>query len=114
MFVLAGRRFAGNGAPDAGEMPPVKGEGVTPMSHIPIPPPRIFTVEWDAVRRKFNALNDGRESLGMSADRANAIGTAIRGANNACRSGGCVAVQILLQNGTYRTEYIAQPVFRQP
>ncbi|MES2293449.1 MAG: hypothetical protein V4527_09165 [Pseudomonadota bacterium] len=87
---------------------------MTPMSHIPNPPPRIFTVEWDAVQRKFIAFNDGRESLGMSADRANAIGVAIRGANNACRSGGCVAVQVLLQNGKYRTEYIAQPVFRQP
>ena len=84
------------------------------MSHIPNPPPRIFTVEWDAVQRKFNALNDGRESLGMSTDRANAIGAAIRGANYASRTGGCVAVQVLLHSGKYRTEYIAQPVFRQP
>lgn len=87
---------------------------MTPVSHIPIPPPRIFTVEWDAVQRKFIAFDDGREPLGMSADRANAIGVAIRGANNACRSGGCVAVRVLLHNGKYRTEYIAQPVIRQP
>jgi hypothetical protein len=87
---------------------------MTPVSHIPISSPRIFTVEWDAVQQKFLALDDGRALLGMSADRANAIGSAIRSANKACRTGGCVAVKVLLQNGKYRTEYIAQPVFRRP
>ena len=84
------------------------------MSQIPIPPPRIFTVEWDAVQRKFIALDDGREQLGMSEDRANAIGSAIRGANKASRNGYCVAVKVLLQNGKYRIEYITQPVVRRP
>jgi hypothetical protein len=84
------------------------------VSQIPTPPPRIFTVEWDAGRRKFVALDDGRALLGMSADRASAIGSAIRGANSACRINGCVAVKVLLQNGKYRTEYIAQPFFRRP
>ena len=74
--------------------------------------PRIFTVEWDAAQRKFIARDDGRELIASSGDRGNAIGCAIRSANNASRDGGCVAVRVLLQNGKYRTEYIAQPVFR--
>ena len=81
------------------------------MPAIPIPPlaMRVFTVEWDAIRKKFVAFNDEREPLGIAEDRANAIGIAIRGANSASRVKGFVAVQVLLQNGKYRTEYITQP-----
>jgi hypothetical protein len=81
------------------------------MPASPIPPNamRIFTVEWDAVQKKFIALNDGREPIGNAADRANAIGIAIRGANSASKSGGFIAVKVLLQSGKYRTEYITQP-----
>jgi len=85
---------------------------MTPINPTPLPVPRIFTVEWDAAQRKFAARDDGRELLAMSTDRASAIGSAIRSANQASRSGSCVAVKVLLQNGKYRTEYIAQPVLR--
>lgn len=90
------------------EVPPVTG-GHMPESHISQQSPRVFTVEWDAGQKKFVARNDGREMLGMAADRANAIGIAIRSANSASRIGGFVAVQVLLQSGQYRTEYITQP-----
>jgi hypothetical protein len=85
---------------------------MTPTIPTPIEVPRVFTVEWDVVQRKFIARDDGREFIAMSGDRANAIGSAIRSANNASRGGGCVAVKVLLQSGKYRTEYIAQPVLR--
>ncbi len=80
-----------------------------PASQIPPAAIRIFTVEWDAAQKKFIAFNDGREALGIAADRANAIGIAIRSANSASRAGGFVAVKVLLHNGKYRTEYITQP-----
>lgn len=90
------------------EVPPVTG-GHMPESHISQQSPRVFTVEWDAGQKKFIARNDGREMLGMAADRANAIGIAIRSANSASRVGGFVAVKVLMQSGKYRTEYITQP-----
>jgi hypothetical protein len=80
-------------------------EGQTPSTAM-----RVFTVTWDAVQKKFIAWNDLSEPLGVAADRANAIGIAIRSANNASRAGGFVAVKVLLQSGKYRTEYITQPV----
>lgn len=71
---------------------------------------RVFTVAWDPVQKKFIARNDLSEPLGITADRANAIGIAIRSANSASRTGGFIAVKVLLQSGKYRTEYITQPV----
>ncbi|MES2255648.1 MAG: hypothetical protein V4559_11475 [Pseudomonadota bacterium] len=85
-----------------------------PESHNPPVSPRVFTVEWDVGQKKFIARNDGREMLGMAADRANAIGIAIRGANSAGRVGGFVAVKVLMQSGKYRTEYITQPGIGRP
>jgi hypothetical protein len=81
------------------------------MTASPIPPNalRVFTVEWDSTQRKFIAFNDGREPLGSTTDRANAIGIAIRNANMISRAGGYVAVKVLLHTGKYRTEYITQP-----
>jgi hypothetical protein len=81
------------------------------MPATPISPAamRVFTVEWDAVRKKFIAFDDERETLGIAQDRANAIGIAIRSANSASRVKGFVAVKVLLQNGKYWTEYITQP-----
>ncbi len=81
---------------------------------IPQTSPRVFTVEWNVERLKFIALDDLRENLGLSANRASAIGIAILAANNASRTGSRVAVRVLLRNGTYRTEYIAQPAHRRP
>jgi hypothetical protein len=80
-----------------------------PANSIPPPAMRIFTVEWDALQKKFVAFNEGHEPLGTAADRANAIGIAIRSANSAGKTGGFVAVKVLLQSGKYRTEYITQP-----
>ena len=71
---------------------------------------RVFTVAWDPVQMKFIARNDLAEPLGITGDRANAIGIAIRSANSASRTGGFIAVKVLLQSGKYRTEYITQPV----
>jgi len=71
---------------------------------------RVFTVTWDPGQRKFVAWNDLSEPLGIAAERANAIGIAIRSANTASRTGGFIAVKVLLQSGKYRTEYITQPV----
>jgi hypothetical protein len=70
---------------------------------------RTFTVEWDQNRRKFVALNDHRDLLGMFPNQSNAIGSAIRDAKLACREGCRIAVKVLQQNGTFRNEYIAQP-----
>jgi hypothetical protein len=73
--------------------------------------PRVFTVVWDRTQNKFVARNERNEPLGVAAERANAIGIAIRCANAASRAGGYVAVQVLMQSGKYRTEYIAPPVW---
>ena len=70
---------------------------------------RVFTVAWDPMQKKFVARNALSEPLGNTADRANAIGIAIRSAYNASRTGGFIAVKVLLQSGKYRTEYITQP-----
>ena len=80
-------------------------EGQTPSAGM-----RVFTVEWDSMQKKFIARNDLCEPLGITADRANAIGIAIRSANSAARAGSFIAVKVLLQSGKYRTEYITQPV----
>ena len=68
--------------------------------------PRVFTVAWDLAQKKFIVRDDRSELLGMAAERANAIGIAIRCANTASKAGGYVAVQVLMQSGKYRTEYI--------
>lgn len=86
------------------------GGRVVAEAQIPSNSMRVFTVEWDAMQKKFIARNDLCEPLGITADRANAIGIAIRSANSAARSGGFIAVKVLLQSGKYRTEYITQPV----
>ena len=75
---------------------------------------QIVTVEWDAGLEKFVAWNDAGQALAASANRANAIGGAIRFAKSASRDGACVAVRVLLHDGRYRTEYIAEPSFRRP
>ena len=73
--------------------------------------PRVFTVAWDLALKKFVARDDRNELLGMAAERANAIGIAIRCANAASKTGGYVAVQVLMQSGKYRTEYITPPIW---
>jgi hypothetical protein len=72
--------------------------------------PRVFTVAWDAAGKKFVARDDRSELLGTAAERAIAIAIAIRCANAASRTGGYVAVQVLMQSGKYRTEYITPPI----
>ena len=39
---------------------------------------RVFTVAWDSAQKKFIARNDLCEPIGVTDDRANAIGIAIR------------------------------------
>lgn len=82
----------------------MSGDQISPSST------RVFTVAWDPVRNKFVVRDDRNELLGAAAERANAIGIAIRSANTASKAGGYVAVQVLMQSGKYRTEYIAPPV----
>jgi hypothetical protein len=74
------------------------------------PGPRVFTVAWDRSQNKFVARDDRNALLGAAAERANAIGIAIRSANMASKAGGYVAVQVLMQSGKYRTEYITPPI----
>jgi hypothetical protein len=73
--------------------------------------PRVFTVAWDFAQKKFVARDDRNELLGVAGERANAIGIAIRCANTASKAGGYVAVQVLMQSGKYRTEYITPPIW---
>lgn len=80
-----------------------------PEGQIPSTAMRVFTVAWDPGQKKFIARNDLSEPIGITDDRANAIGIAIRSANSASRAGGFIAVKVLLQSGKYRTEYITQP-----
>jgi hypothetical protein len=73
--------------------------------------PRVFTVAWDLAQKKFVARDDRNALLGVAGERANAIGIAIRCANTASKTGGYIAVQVLMQSGKYRTEYITPPVW---
>ena len=52
------------------------------------PGPRVFTVAWDRSQNKFVVRDDRNALLGAAAERANAIGIAIRSANTDRKSGG--------------------------
>jgi hypothetical protein len=73
---------------------------------------RIFRVAWSPTRNRFIASDDGGNDLGVSVDRENAIGSAVREAGRASRDGCRVVVMVEQQNGKFRKEYIAEAVRR--
>ena len=75
-------------------------------------PERIFRVAWSAVRRRFVATDEEGNDLGVSVDRENAIGSAVREAGRASRDGCRVVVMVEQQNGKLRKEYVAEALRR--
>lgn len=72
--------------------------------------PRVFTVQWSDQRRRYIAADDEGNDLGVSPDLNNAIGSAVREANQASKAGCRVTVKVQQGNGSLKTEYVAQPL----
>lgn len=71
---------------------------------------RVFTVQWRDSRRRWVAADENGNDLGVSTDRNNAIGSAVREANEASKAGCRVSVKVQQGNGSLKTEYVAQPL----
>lgn len=68
---------------------------------------RVFRVYLDKRRNRFVAVDDNGDLLGVSTDKDNAIGSAVREANMASRAGYQVIVMVENSNGSFKKEYVA-------
>jgi hypothetical protein len=69
---------------------------------------RVFTVQWVDSRRRWIAADQDGNDLGVSTDMNNAVGSAVREANEASKAGYRVSVKVQQGNGSLRTEYVAK------
>jgi hypothetical protein len=69
----------------------------------------VFTVQWSDSRRRYIAADEQGNDLGVSTDFNNAVGSAVREANEASKAGCRVSVKVQQKNGSLKTEYVAQP-----
>lgn len=73
------------------------------------PPNRTFKVYLDHDRNRFVAVDDNGDLLGVSPNKNNAIGSAVRDAVLASKEGCRVIVMVEKQDGSFGKEFVASP-----
>jgi hypothetical protein len=70
---------------------------------------RTLKVYLGEARGRYGAEDENGDLLGISSDKNNTIGSAVREANDASKAACKVSVQMEQRDGTFKTEYITRP-----